>query len=337
MAWESTVKRYRVATMFASKITLVRTVFAIVALVSLIAKPVAAQNEDVQTDIGSNLNDLALTRNQANVTPPVSAIHPLIVYLPKNNNYFWVLLSLPETYNSNLFIADTGGVGSDRFDPKFQINFAQQFGHFQFAVNSAFDADRYGQLSAADGNTWLSSVKLNYIGTPAPDVVPYLLYQPSLKYGADFSHTISQSYDYGGGLGLSQSALGLGGLDPHWKVVLDLNGTRRISGPGDSASLSLKSTVAYLPEKSLWKLFFSPNFRVRWYDKSLPITRQDESLILPAVVQWNPHFLDSVDGDILFSVSYVRNFSNIPSKQGNQWNIGPTLELSAPIWDSPTL
>ncbi len=309
---------------------------AILAAMLAVSMPARAQNVDLQTDLAKSQNDLAAEREpQAPPLPgeTIFVINPAV----GKTNFLWAQIGLPETYNSNPATATTGLLGSDRFDPKLQLNFGFQLGSLQLSGNSALDADRYGIPSPPNANAWLSTVKLawnhNTLTDPsvANAIVPYLQYQPSVRFASDFSSTSSRSNDFGGGVTLDERALWFSKHDKNsWQISLDITASRRIANTGDSTSLVLKQSVTLTDGAA--KLQFAPSLRQRWFDDALGVSRRDTTLTVPFVLEYDAPFLQSVDGDIAFAVTYTRNYSNLSTKNSEQWNVGPMLELSHLFW-----
>jgi hypothetical protein len=283
-----------------------------------------------------------------------------------NSNYLWFLLQLPATYDSNAGAAPHEAIGSDRFDPKLQLNFSQAIGdHLQFTDISAYDIDRYGRDQVTAAETFQSVVQLNYFfnGIPtqcpttdhnllsdvdanmraeiekslsqlkcAPNVSPwaaYLWYQPTIKDNSTFSHQIFMQNDVGGGVSYKQK------LDSLWAIGLDLNFTYRDTQPTDSDSLWLRATAQRkfgLADNSNLVLQFAPNFRMRWYDSVAGFARQDETLVVPLILEWDPpangDMLNKLLPDIQLSLFFAKNYSNGPKYAYEQWNNGGVPELS---------
>ena len=250
-------------------------------------------------------------------------------------NYLWFLLQLPGTYDSNAGFAANGAVASDRFDPKLQMNLSSSFFHdtLQFTDISAYDVDRYARDNKTAAETFQSIVQLNYYsgGQPLPGqsvFVPYLWYQPAFKYDSTFSHRLLMQNDVGGGITYKTN------ID-QWAGSLDLNFTERFTEPTNSTSLWIRGAVLRaFGDSHQYVVQFAPNFRFRWYNSAAGFTRQDETLIVPLIFEWDPKFLQSTHlfGDIQLSLFYAKNFSNGQKFTYQQWNDGPVPEMSAVVY-----
>jgi hypothetical protein len=284
-----------------------------------------AQNADVQIDVTASQNDTSQTINPVVNPPPAYRITKsnFKVQLP-SGNYFLVLLQAPYGYDSNPTLASSGIRESSRFDPSAKLALKQDFGLVTLTASSSFDIDQYADNSAANAQTWLSSIKLG-LSTPVGGWTPYVQYQPALKYNSDYSVLKSETNDVGGGIDFKPSVTWFANVD------IDFNAVRRYSLSGNSDAFTVKPTISGVSGDKLWRFLVQPNFRVRWYDEAAGISRTDETIIVPAIVEYDPTWLKSKDGDVQgdieFTVTYTQNFSNIAKNRASQWIIGPVLEL----------
>jgi hypothetical protein len=313
---------------WAKKIGVLRKEFwATAALLLLLfsgPKHALAENADVQIDVTTSEVDTSEAINPLLNPPPPSGaeIKNFALQPPPGPNYFWALVQFPYGYNSNPTLASSDINESWHFDPAIKLALKQQLGPMQLNVSSAFDIDRYSSNSGANAETWLSSIKLNF--KPFGQFTPYLQYQPALKYDEDYSVLKSETNDLGGGVDYK---LPPGAI---WKLVdIDASVLRRYSLTVDSTAVAIKPTFSYVSGNKLWRFLFQPTFRVRWYDEAAGISRTDETIIAPAILEFDPPWLDFGDfvGDIELSAIYTHNFSNIATVRASQWIVGPVLEF----------
>jgi hypothetical protein len=328
----------------AAKRSLLPTALLSLLLTTAVAPNAQAQSEDASTDLNTvqlvqsqDTGTQRLQSLQENATRPDSGqeiqnvVVTAAVHIP-SFDYLWFLLQLPGTYDSNAGFAPSGEVASDRFDPKLQMNFSKSFfdHRIQFTDISAYDVDRYARDNKTAAETFQSIVQINYFsgGPPFPGqsvFVPYLWYQPTFKYDSTFVHRLLMQNDVGAGLGYKGSTEG-------WAVSLDLNLTERYTEPTTSTSLWIRAgALRAFGDSQQYVIQFAPNFRLRWYDRVAGFARQDETLVVPLIIEWDPKFLQSTHflGDIQLSLFYAKNFSNEQKYAYEQWNNGPVPELSA--------
>jgi hypothetical protein len=295
-----------------------------------------AQNADVQIDVTASQNDASQAINNPLLTPTpkVGGSTSYQLVRPNGPNYFQFLLQAPYAYDSNPTLANTGVNESGRFDPSLKLFLLQQIGMVQLNATSGFDIDQYADNSSANAETWVSSLKLAFNQWWPGRVSPYLQYQPALKYNSDYSVLKTETNDVGGG---ADFALAI----PGWSADVDFNFMRRYSSPVNSEALTVKPTFGYVSDDKHWRFLVQPQFRVRWYDDMLGVSRTDETIIAPAILEYDPDFLkidDDAQGDIEFTVTYTQNFSNIAKDRGAQWVVGPVLEFGlSHSWPKPSL
>ncbi|HXC56639.1 MAG TPA: hypothetical protein VNU97_15175 [Rhizomicrobium sp.] len=277
-----------------------------------------AQTVDTQIDITASQSDASQTINR-----PLTILNggESAQFVRPKGNYLVAFLQLPYTFDSNPALANTATQNSWRFDPSANLGVQQQFGPLLFTASSAFDIDRYPDAKSADAETWLSSARLA-LTLWGGYVKPYAQYQPVLKYVANFSSLKSETNDYGGGIDFTIPALENGSADA------DLGFTRRYAAAGDSDAASLKTTLGYV--MGPLRFLFQPVFRIRWYDTVAGSRRIDDTIIAPAIVEYDPGWLklgNGLQGDIQLSATYTENFSTVATNHAAQWIVGPTLEF----------
>ena len=259
----------------------------------------------------------------------------------------FLTIDVPFTYNSNPALASRGSHSSLRFDPTELFTIQHQLQNTKLTVALAGDTDRYPDNGKADADTLLGTIKLELsppskssTGTPDgsavtqsdPQLIPYAVYQPSLKFKPDFGKRTGFTNDIGVGFNAKQSALGLSQLGQAWKISLDTNATRRFSDvSSDSTSLLFKGSIAYKVSDELTTLF-TPSVRFRWFDVNPGTTRRDITVILPPLLAWDPDFLKPWSGEVRLSINFTRNFSSVGSKSAHQWNMGPMFEVVHVFW-----
>lgn len=329
-----------------------------------------AQNIDALTDLSSGYNDTLAQSGTASILYEANSY--LILHeqngraapawspdpLKSGGAYLFFVADAPFTWNSNPALLSTGAQPSWRFDPKLQLDTAFQTNMVQASLQVTGDLDRYLSEPDADTNGIQSLAKLSlkcaYDSTAAacvPEdalwakhITPYLLYQSTLKYDADYSMLEANQNDLGVGITFDSAGLGTCSLDavprcptptttvyPYLNYGLDIQVTRRYSNVGaDSESIVVKPSVTDNFSKA-FAVSVQPSFRVRRFDELASISRQDETLIVPAVVAWDPpiDFLMAFHPEIRISANFSRTWSNVSIKAYKQWDVGPLIELIA--------
>jgi hypothetical protein len=329
-----------------------------------------AQNFDALADNSSNTNQTLSQTGQVvlvkeadqrelefankNRTIPAWSPNPL----GAGQGYLYFVADAPLTWNTNPALVSTSAKDSWRSDPKLQLDAAFQTSVLQASLQSTGDLDRYFSDPGADTNGVQSTAKLslncasgNTAGLCKPGsiwakhIIPYFLYQSTLKYSADFGVLKANLNDVGAGLTFDSAGLGLcdpdkaqngkplcpnhSGAYPYENYGLDIQATRRYANTGgDSDSVIVKPSVTENFTKDL-AISFQPNFRMRWFDTIGGFSRQDETLTLPAAVAWDPPILPFLHPEIRISANFVRAWSNVDTKAYRQWDVGPLIELIA--------
>jgi hypothetical protein len=311
-----------------------------------------------QTGEVARINVLNQSPNGEHIlgTPPFSP-----GTLKDGHAYLFFTLDLPVTWNSNPALVATGARESLRFDPKLQLSTGFQMSDFQLSLQSTGDLDRYSSDSKADTNGFQSLVKFGLKSALTlsnackedvwgQEIAPYAMYQSSLKYTANFSALKADQNDVGGGVTFDSTFFGLPKpadgticssnkgsklVDSYPQVGLDIQLTERYANTGpNSQSIYAKPSFTYNFSKE-FATTLQPSFRVRWFDDFMGVSRRDETLILPAALAWDPDWLlenqkdGPFRGEIRLTMQFTRNWSNIPTKEARQWDVGPLLELVA--------
>lgn len=322
----------------------------------------SAQNDDALTDISSNTNDslsdsayslwsASVASKASNgihtLSTPTEAWNPNPLKTGEANLYF--VFDAPTTWNSNPTAVGSGLKSSFRFDPKIQMNTAYQSSVLQVSLQATSDFDRYFANAAANTDGVVSLLKLSlkcaskstanmcqkgsWLGSSA---VPYLSFQSTLKFAEGFGPLKTNQSDLGMGISFNSSFFHVAKPEvtdkdrfPYPQVGLQFETTRRFSNVGaDSVSIYLKSSITENFSEN-FALSFQPSFRVRLFDALAGVTRQDKTLTLPAVIAWDPDIpvLQQLHPEFRVSMNFARTWSNVPSKEFEQWDIGPLVEL----------
>ena len=341
------------------KIARVMSMAIISLVVALHLDSARADNIDTLNDISSDYNgSLAARPTPAHLVPSgLFSTEDFVFAVPSWNpnpldegkGYLFFVLDAPITWNSNPTAVASGAHASGRFDPKLQLNAAYQTSSVQLSLQSTVDDDRYFSNGAADTDGVQSTIKASLrcahnSAAPACNgntdlgthVVPYLFFQSSLKFSEGFGHLKSNQSDIGLGVSFDSSFLHLPKPDnskpdayPYPQAGLAAELTRRYSNVGaDSVSIYVKSSITenFSPT---FALSFQPSLRARWFDSLAGVSREDNTVIFPAVVAWDPPILKSLHPEIRLSLNVTRTWSNVLSKNAEQWDVGPWVELIA--------
>jgi hypothetical protein len=282
--------------------------------------PAAAATTDPQIDADASRADASLAIDTLHSSLRAGGSFAEETLPPQGPNYDLLMLQAPALYDSNPIFAPTGYKGSWMFDPSAKLAVRQNFGFIQVSAFSSFEADRFTGFHGADGENWVSSLKTSlrlFHGA----VRLYQEFQPVLRY----SHTAafkSDTNDVGGGVDIAMNAV------PNTTADLDFNFMRRLLSAGNSDALTLRPTLGLVAGP--WRLLMQPSYRVRFFDHAVGPSRTDQTVIVPAIVEYAPRWIEAgfgVQGDIQLSATYVRNISSVPGNRASQWIIGPTLEF----------
>jgi hypothetical protein len=282
-----------------------------------------APNRDVGTDIRKDRQTLA----------PAA---------PEAGQGFRLELTAPLLYTSNAVRASTdtltGRRGDWHFNPDLLLRWSRQYPALRLTVGADASVDRYFTETSADEDTVYGYVKAALTDGRSGLFVPYAFYSGAVDFTPTFASRFDTLHDFA--LGLS-SGTGLrhgkriplsDATEPgDASITLDLRAGRRLADPKDFentfVTLAVDATYVYDSE---WSFVLSPKFRMRWYDSFFGAFRRDmrPSVILQAT--WTPDWLTRWvrRAEIDFTVTFLRNLSNLPEERFSEWDVGPSLTFA---------
>lgn len=261
---------------------------------------------------------------------------------PTDSKDFQATLRVPFSYVSSV-VSPIGDSSINKGDfhaaPEIALRWSRQYAWLKPTVVVGIGTDLYATVHAGNIDTFFTSLKVALTDGKSDLFVPYAMYVTTI-YAQAFFHREDITYDEGA-VGFS-SGIGLRGS----KIIkyadadtpgdislnLDVRAGRRLSEISgyDNTYVQAKLDVDYVFSKTLTGEI-TPKFRVRWYDDYFGDTRRDYRPGLAVRAVWKPEWLKpfASRSEIAFNFDVYRNISNLPDKSFSQWELGPTLELTA--------
>jgi hypothetical protein len=286
----------------------------------------SAVDRDVGTDLRKDRQTLAPTAAEAAAA----------------GQGFRLELTAPVLYTSNAVRESTDTLvtrkGDWHFNPDLLLRWSHQYSFVKLSAAGDVSVDRYFTQTSADEDTLYGYVKAALTDGRSDLFVPYALYAGTVDFNPTFAswldtlHDLALGVTSGAGFRNGRRILLADAVEPgDASIAVDLRAGRRLSHPRDfeNTFVTLAVDASYVYDKT-WTFTLSPKFRMRWYDSFEGSFRRDyrPSVILQAT--WTPDWLTRWvrRAEIDFTVTFLRNFSNLAEERFSEWDVGPSLTFA---------
>jgi hypothetical protein len=258
---------------------------------------------------------------------------------------FRVLLTVPLLGTSNAAgpaagdIANPTGKADVHLNPDLLASWTRQFASVKLSAGVDLSADRFAISTSQNTDSLYGAFRAALTDGRSDLFAPYVVAAPTADYQPLFSIRDDAMLDLAAGFtsGFGISAAGQivplrdATKDGDTQVVFDISAGRRIANPPayDNVFLVAKADVSYTVSSTLL-IGVLPWIKLRDYDNYFGFGRRDLRVGASGYVQWTPEWLTRriPAAEIDFTISYLRNSSNLPSANYTIWEGGPAVVLS---------
>ncbi len=263
---------------------------------------------------------------------------------PPSSPGFEIALTAPILFTDNAVGATGTTAGSGRradghFNPDLLLKWSRQFAALKLSASIDASVDRFFTETDQDEDTFFGGLTASFTDGRSDLFVPYLSYNVTADLRPDFGNTDDVLHSFSAGF-VSAIAFRPGGgritlreatRPGDRSLALDVSAGRRLADPRDFENTFTVATLdlSYVAASD-WTFGLTPKLRVRWYDNFEGEFRRDYRLSGILRAAWTPAWLTRIvpAAEIDFTLSFLKNFSNLPRERFSQWEGGPALALA---------
>lgn len=293
--------------------------------------------------LGGNTDFSAPGAGPNDINPTNRASEPADTSAPAKP--FRIILTAPLLATSNAVGSAAADVASRSAKPDVHINpdllatWTRQFAAVKLSASIDVSADRFAINTDQNTDSVYGRFKASLTDGRAELFVPYLAVASTLDYLPFFAIRDDALLDFGVGFTSGFGVSARGDLIPRRdavepgdiQVVFDVGVGRRLADPPifRNVFLTAKLDLSDAVSRSLL-LGITPSIRLQHYDSYNGFPRRDARFGWTAYVQWTPEWLTRRvrAAEIDFTLTYLRNSSNLPSTNYTIWEGGPAVVLS---------
>lgn len=300
-------------------------------LLSVSAVAQTAEQENRGADLGR------FDRPNAPGTPPTPETAAV-------SQDFRLILTLPAYGTNNAIGADADATGQrnppdGHVTPDLLLRWLHQYSFVRLAAGFDVSVDRFFIRSDQNSDSLYASFKAALTDGESDLLVPYVAYGGTLDFGprlTQWNDTLhSFSVGFSSGIGLDADGRRIAFRDAirpgDWSISVDIAIGHRLANPSDFANRFAVASVDILYNvNDTLRVGITPTIRARYYPNYFGAPRRDLRVGWYARAEWTPEWLARInpEAELDFTISFLRNRSNVASENYSQWEGGPALMLA---------